>query len=336
MANNEIALSFEKTEYYTLQEACDYLNLKHKTNNITPKKLLKHISNHEINTYIHFRMDNLDHDDCLGISIGSYDSNVFENLDNFEMDNFLRNRVLNIFNKLEYSIQTMIFDNLYIGHFMFLVDDLTIKNMSLQSTNIIKERLLLLDGFLTVDDLNDNPHNPKILQDRYITVDGKTYIMKNIASMNLKLTCIDDDVIADFKNKFPYQFSLDKRDGGWAFVDFNIDINDLIIIHQDLEALEHKIINDFPIEKKLLDRKKGISLQKQIAQELAKAHAKYLWDKDHEQKIRMSEMCDKVYKYLVEMDYTTELPDDVKSLKLWIKDIAPEHAKEKGRPPKES
>jgi hypothetical protein len=41
VSNNDIALIFDTAEYYSLQEACDYLNRKHKTNNITPKKLLK-------------------------------------------------------------------------------------------------------------------------------------------------------------------------------------------------------------------------------------------------------------------------------------------------------
>ena len=38
---NDIALSFDKAEYYTLQEASEYLNRKHDIDNITPKKLLK-------------------------------------------------------------------------------------------------------------------------------------------------------------------------------------------------------------------------------------------------------------------------------------------------------
>lgn len=41
LEKNEIALSFEKAEYYTLQEASDYLNLKYGINSITPRKLIK-------------------------------------------------------------------------------------------------------------------------------------------------------------------------------------------------------------------------------------------------------------------------------------------------------
>ena len=40
---NDIALSFDKAEYYTLQEASDYLNRKHGIDSVTPKKLLKFV-----------------------------------------------------------------------------------------------------------------------------------------------------------------------------------------------------------------------------------------------------------------------------------------------------
>ncbi|MEZ7519427.1 hypothetical protein ACQKDA_08160 [Psychrobacter sp. NPDC078370] len=55
MSNNDIALSFDTAEYYNLQEACDYLNRKFKTDNITPKKLLKRIYEFDLDTYIYGR-----------------------------------------------------------------------------------------------------------------------------------------------------------------------------------------------------------------------------------------------------------------------------------------
>ena len=44
---NDIALSFDRAEYYTLQEASEYLNRKNGIDNITPKKLLKHIASYD-------------------------------------------------------------------------------------------------------------------------------------------------------------------------------------------------------------------------------------------------------------------------------------------------
>ena len=55
MSNNDIALSSDTAEYYNLQEACDYLNRKFKTDNITPKKLLKRIYKFDLDTYIYGR-----------------------------------------------------------------------------------------------------------------------------------------------------------------------------------------------------------------------------------------------------------------------------------------
>ncbi len=55
MSNTDIALSFDTAEYYSLQEACDYLNRKFETDNITPKKLLKRIYEFDLDTYIYGR-----------------------------------------------------------------------------------------------------------------------------------------------------------------------------------------------------------------------------------------------------------------------------------------
>lgn len=53
MNKNEIALSFEQTEYYTLQEACDYLNMKHGITNITVKKLFPKILKYQTRMYFY-------------------------------------------------------------------------------------------------------------------------------------------------------------------------------------------------------------------------------------------------------------------------------------------
>ena len=55
VSNNDIALSFDTAEYYNLQEACDYLNRKFKTDNITPKKLLKRVYEFDLDAYVYGR-----------------------------------------------------------------------------------------------------------------------------------------------------------------------------------------------------------------------------------------------------------------------------------------
>lgn len=114
-----------------------------------------------------------------------------------------------------------------------------------------------------------------------------------------------------------------------------ISIDDAIITSYDLERILNHKLHDITHEEKQV-KNTGKSQDKTTAQEIAKAHAKYLWNNDHEQKIRTAEMCDKVYKYLIEVGYIAELPSDPIYLRQWIKSVIPEHAKEKGRPPKES
>lgn len=125
------------------------------------------------------------------------------------------------------------------------------------------------------------------------------------------------------------------KDNDNNYIHTYISINNIIITSYDLERiLNHKLHNITHDRKQV--KNTGKSQDKATAQEIAKAHAKYLWNNDHEQKIRTAEMCDKVYKYLIEVGYMQELPSDPIYLKQWIKSVTPEHAKEKGRPPKES
>lgn len=47
-SKESFALLFEQSEYYTLDEACDYLRTKHAVYNVTPEKLLKRLDTHQI------------------------------------------------------------------------------------------------------------------------------------------------------------------------------------------------------------------------------------------------------------------------------------------------
>lgn len=128
---------------------------------------------------------------------------------------------------------------------------------------------------------------------------------------------------------------IDNRNKDNDYIHTYISINDVIITSYDLERILNHKLHDITHDGKQV-KNTGKSQDKATAQEIAKAHAKYLWNKDHEQKIRTAEMCDKVYKYLIEVGYIAELPSDPIYLRQWIKSVTPEHAKEKGRPPKES
>lgn len=325
MNKNDISLSFEKAEYYTLQEACDYLNLKNNINNLTAKKLLKQICKYNINTYIHFRMDYLD-DERLSLDLDFNGKNI-ENMD-----------ILTIYERLSKNIELRLIDELYMGYCLFLVNNMTIENMSLSNSNNCKVRMFGFDGFLTKDNLNENPNKPEILSKWSVEVDGHKYCAEEIFNIGFKLTSNRDDVLRDFLRKFPYTCSFDKRSDDLVFVEFDIDINDLIILDKDLMELEEKIVNNAPVPIKTnieIKPRRGVSMQKLQAKEQAKIIAKALWGIDKDKKIRIKEMAGIVYSELHGNGYERQLPNNPDSLQDWIKDIAPPHATIGGRPKNE-
>lgn len=70
--------------------------------------------------------------------------------------------------------------------------------------------------------------------------------------------------------------------------------------------------------------------------ERAKTIATEMWLKDTDKGIKTSEMADKVWSRLVDEGLSEHLPDNVERVRVWIRGIAPEYAKAKGRPKKRS
>ena len=54
----------------------------------------------------------------------------------------------------------------------------------------------------------------------------------------------------DFKRKFPYDVCFNIGSDELVIVDFDITINDLIILHKDLMELENNIISNSPAPQK--------------------------------------------------------------------------------------
>lgn len=76
----------------------------------------------------------------------------------------------------------------------------------------------------------------------------------------------------------------------------------------------------------------GKSQAKAAAQVAARAIAKYLWKNDKEEQIKTGAMCQLLWGTLLESEHKDQLPDTPEALRNWIKDIAPSHAREAGRP----
>lgn len=329
MNKNDIALNFDTAEYYSLQEACDYLNRKHKIDNLTPKKLLKQISSRNINTFIHFRMDNLSKKP-LRVKIQSYDSNVFPD-DIYSLSEEEVKPTLNIISKLEELVSNNLIDDLYMGFILFRVDEYSLFNMSMFNNLQESTILLLIEGFVYNTSHNDDPSKPKQLDKWTITVDDKEYRFFEIGALNFVIDSTNDDDLNEFSEIAPYLCSFDKRDT-FSFVNFSININDLIVLHKDLLKLEEDIITNKIIEiKTQFEPRRGVSPKKVLAQSLAKHIADNEWKRDSEERIKMSEMASIVWSQLWSLGFSDTLPEE-KRVREWIKEIAPNYASEAGRP----
>ena len=335
MSNNDIALSFDTAEYYSLQEASEYLNRKHKTDNLTPKKLLKQISSRDINIFIHFRMDNLSNrDKPLRIQFDAYDSNVFSTETNiFHLNKKDLKPILEILKKLERFVSNRLIDELYMGSFLFRVSKETLFNMSLNNNPNSKAFLFSLDGFIRRPNYNDNPSNPTQLEEWQLTIEDENYQLREIGLLEFVIDSTNDEELQDFKDKAPFSCSFEKRND-FSFAFFDISPTDLIILHKDLIILEEQIATNRPNEEQVrFEPRKGISQKKILAKEYAKHIAEEHWKQDVKNEIKISEMCELVWSKLVESSFNEELPNYARSLKPWIKEVAPEYASEGGRPP---
>lgn len=351
MGKNNVALSFEQAEYYTLQEACDYLNLKNGINTITIKKLLKQISFYKINTFIHFRMDNAEgyEYENVGLSIEYYGNNIIEtmksNMDkvsqyyNCSKNDLTNDKItdylLMVHEKLTNYIAMRLLDDIYVGHFLFLVNDWTIENMALSTNADSKTRVFGLDGFLTKNNLYEDPRSPSILKEWSINMGEEEYFATDIYNIFFELKSNNIKFLQDFKRKFPYEIYFDIRSNDKVLVDFDLTINDLIILHKDLMELENNIISNSPApirQASEIRPRKGVTLRKLQAKAQAKIIAKALWNNDKKNTIKIGEMARIVYSELHGNGFSDQLPDKQETLTGWIQDIAPEYARTGGRP----
>lgn len=337
---NDIALSFDKAEYYSLQEASDYLNRKHGIDNVTPKKLLKQIANRKINAYIHFRTQAHNN---FSFSVHIDSDNIVDNQQltekltfNSESEKF--DYLLSLYHELERLLEAAIIDDLYMGFILFQVSNEFLNNLAMAADPTQSSNFLIFDGILGTDEPNGNPNAPALLKKRKLKKHGIEFEAYNIGAITLKTLSNSDDDLQRAIENLPFKCSFTKREN-FSFIDVYLTIHDLLIIHHDLEALEKQIIENAPIpEKQLptidhygLPKRKGLSPKLQQAKLIANAHAQHLWAKDYDKKIRIGEMCEHVWGYMITTAYRDQLPNDAKSLKDWLTDI-PEYASQAGRP----
>lgn len=333
MSNNNMALSFDTAEYYSLQEASEYLNRKYKTENITPKKLLKIISSGNIDTFIHFRIDSFS-SNLLRVHIENYESNVFpKDKDIYSLDEEYVKPLVNILNSLEKLVSDSLIEDLYMGFILFRIDENSLFNMSLNNNPQKESFVFSFDGFINKFSNDDDPSKPNQLRNWGLDLEDTEYYLTNIGGINFVIDSINDDDLNEYKEKMPFSCSFEKRKD-FSFIKPEININDLIILHKDVVVIEEKISEDHPtILHNQFKSRKGISDKKALAKAVAKKIATDYWEADSEkQKVKIGEMCEIVWSKLVDFGFRTDLPGYPKNLKPWIKDVAPKYASESGRP----
>ncbi|QQT94504.1 hypothetical protein [Acinetobacter johnsonii] len=114
---------------------------------------------------------------------------------------------------------------------------------------------------------------------------------------------------------------------------------DILITHYQLSRIIEGILllRNLPVEtietliEKQDQRPRGKSQAKINAQLAAKTLASYLWKKDVNNSIKIREMSMLVYTELYETEHRDQLPDMPDTLKSWIKEVAPQYAREAGR-----
>lgn len=300
-------LSILESTHYTLSEACDYLNIKNKTNIFSSERLLNNISKYEIPIYAYLKGDIV-----RGIFRTNVPSNDDKELNHIIITSIMENTLSEIFKD---------------GKVLFELHHSAIKS-------------LLLDKHI---DIYDREKNPIIFINMINVPDGgeESDILTNINNLIIKPKYgyyVTETIILypTTKKTLPHDLNQNSKEQLVEEQDL-IDFTHLIIVHKDLILLERRIssllgnkLTDCP-HKKLTQ---GISPIKKAAKEKAKELAKEFWEQDINNEIRMKDMAINVFVALKESEYADQLPNHTSSIKSWISDIAPPYAKKAGRPKK--
>lgn len=323
MTNNEVALIFEKAEYYTLQEACDYLNLKNNTSNLTVKKLFNNILKYETNVYFYARGFNVTAD---------FDIPSLKDLDDKEREVIIKS--------IDYAC-CLLDVIIYHGNgLLLLLEQKELEKFRFSSTIQFYGQSGVFCGALSFDSLQNNPISLEFLPN----ID-KSIINRVLAIYPRFFRYFDEAWECVFNKStlkiHSYEIYTEDEVEEYAEAYCCIGIDELIVLHKDLIELESNIIKNTPIDKKTtkeieLKPRQGVSAKKIRAKERAKLIARVLWNNDKRREIRISEMASIVYAELYGCEFSTELPQNQDSLQDWIRDIAPSYAKVGGRPKKEN
>ena len=324
----DLSINVEQSEYYTLQEACNYLNIKHNINNFTQKKLLRKIIKYKTPNYVFARGFEL---------TGDFETNILLQ----KRDDEQQALYIDVINKVADMLSAVCLDGILLQLHENILINLPFQE-AINTENGVAESELFV-GALPLFTLESNSRTLDYLKVYF----DKFYVTKVLALYPRFALAIDEEVdedqlqtVSEIRPRVSNWYSFNGPDNSVELY-FNIKAEDLIVLHRDLINLESNIIEDTPpptnetkniLKDSGLKQRQGVSSAKILAKELAKHIATEHWKRDNKNQIRISEMCEVVWSKLIESHFEEELPNQPQSLKPWIADRAPSYAREAGRP----
>ncbi len=342
--NDDIALNFDKAEYYTLEEASDYLNRKYKTDNITAHKLLKKVVQYGIPLFIYGKNLQL---------TGDYVMKSFRSVELINDDMELYRSTLKEVAKRNTSIYSKISNMLSAvmentGGLLELNLDTTrefLFNSKITTDSI--EESCLFSGFLPIAIPNSDASGLDYLDDYLLSnfKDSVAFTLALYPSIDIFPDDEEETTLAISRaielctpKIVDYYLYDEENEKTYITPYFEISRSDLVVLSSGVTKLEELISNNEEpsIEVKSLDtdflKQKGVSPQKLLAKHMAKHIADKEWQADKQNKVKITEMAEIVYSKLYSLGFYDELPDQAKSIKSWIRELAPDYAREGGRP----
>lgn len=341
----DIPLRFDEAEYYSLEEASEYLNRKYKTDNITAYKILKKVVHYQIPLFIYGKNFQI---------TGDYVMKSFKSVEliNDDMELYrstlkeVSKRNRSIYSKID-SMLSAVMENT--GGLLELNLEATrefIFNSKIHTDNI--EESGLFSGFLPIAIPNSNASSLDYLDDYLLSCfeDSVAFTLALYPSIDIfpddeeDITSAIDRTIKSCTPKVvDYYLYDEENEKTYIKPYFEISRNDLVVLSSGVTKLEELISNneETSIEIRSLDtdflKQKGVSPQKLLAKHMAKHIANKEWQTDVQNKIKITEMAEIIYSKLYSLGFNNELPDQARNIKPWIKEVAPDYASEGGRPP---
>lgn len=249
------SINLLKAEFYTLVEACEYLNAKHNTS-VTPIKLLKQIVSYNIPAYVYGK----------GFDFYSDTDITKTNVDI---------SYINIAHKIEnYLNEVNSYDGLFLRIPVYFLEKLTFS--SIKNNN--KVSVFDFDGVLSVQDLGGDSQSLKFISDMMkdneniefscdgiflspmvlipdldkmiddgLIKDGKPLPKKILKQYTKTVSLpISENKVHDFKLLYENLDGIQENIKKGIDINFFIGIDDLVIMDNDLQILENYLLNCTP------------------------------------------------------------------------------------------